>query len=857
MLLLRKVMVVAMLAIASLSFVLGTGWIVYGAKAAPSVQAAKEPENKPKDSSPKAQKSDEPKANTPSVEDAAAEHKDQFGDPLPPGAVARLGTVRWRHSASIGQFSFFPNGNTIATAGNDDRIIIWDLATEKPLHSLKNLMSGGNPGVAFSPDGKTLAGAAHYEKKVRRWDTTTWAELPSWPLPSLSIGKLLFAPNGEFLACRCKTNGQQNVVAILDAATGQELCRIEGRTYYETPNIAFALDGKTWAYADKADKEISLYDSRSGKLVRRFAGHTGEAMSVAIAPDGRTIASTDSNSALRFWDIETGKSVGQKGRFHARYGLAYSPDGNELVSSIGVFEIATGKERSFPRPGPGSESEVLYSPSGKLLVSAIDHNLQLWDRSSLAPLHAENAHHRRVSAVSFSGDGRVIATAGGEWGMVRRWETTTGKPLPAFGGLSDHVYGLAYSPDGKTLAVGTGNNNGTIWLLDAETGTVLRTIVAPKSYVTSLAFSADGQSLLVDHGRERRLWDVATGKELWVFSGGSFDGRYFAMSPDARFFASTGSLGGEITLWGGPSGNETRTLPSNRVSTLAFSGNGKYLATAGHPEWPVQIWDVATGTVHWESKIELYDAWFLRFSPDGKTLARGSSSGEVCLWEVETGKERGWFNGHRQSVQATYSRDGRFLVTGSDDTTALVWDLLAFVQSDRNSPFVPQDLDALWADLGGGDAKKAYRALAILVRESSQSLPFLKKNVKAVPANDNPEIRKLVTALDDNRFAVRDEATQKLTALGHQAEPTLHKALAGQPTLEAKRRIDELLSKLEPRRSPEALRDLRALEVLERIGNAEAKVLMEAIAAGAPEVRKTFEAKESMKRWAGKTPAAR
>src|SRR4029078_5358163 len=110
----------------------------------------------------------------------------------------------------------------------------------------------------------------------------------------------------------------------------------------------------------------------------------------------------------------------------------------------------------------------------------------------------------------------------------------------------------------------------------------------------------------------------------------------------------------------------------------------------------------------------------------------------------------------------------------------------------------------------------------ILAEESVQSLALLKKSLKVIQSAANPEIGQLLAKLDDDRFAVRDDAMRKLAGLGSTAEAALRKARAGQPTLEAKRRIEELLGKLEPRHLPEALRELRALEVLERIGSAEA-----------------------------------
>jgi len=307
-----------------------------------------------------------------------------------------------------------------------------------------------------------------------------------------------------------------------------------------------------------------------------------------------------------------------------------------------------------------------------------------------------------------------------------------------------------------------------------------------------------------------------------------------------------------IILSDAVSGNELRTLQASRrgTSTLAFSSDGKTLASAGGLNEFVKVWELATGTILWEAKVQR-EVRFLAFSPDGKMLAWSDAERDVQLWEVETGKQRWSFVGHTHPLRSgAFSRDGKRLVTGSHDTTALVWDLAAPAGPVRKSPLSAQELNDLWGDLGGEDAKKAYRALTILAVESSQALPLLKKNLKVVPAADNLEIRQLVTGLDNDRFSVRDDAMQKLSALGTSAEPALRKALSGQPTLETKRRIDELLAKLDPRRSAEVLRDLRALEVLERIGSLEAREMLESVAAGASETRKSQEAKASLKRLA-------
>ena len=853
--LLSKLKTVTMMAIVLLGLAWGGGWIVREAVVAQSAQPEKDlPKRVNEPGAANAKGQDEQKAKKPPMaDDAVAERTDRYGDDMPPGALARLGTVRWRHGGQINQFAVAPDGKTIATTGSDDAICLWDLATGKMLRSIKNVMLASGCGVAFSPDGNVLA-AGGRKFEIRRWDTTKWADLPVWRLNSATAERMHFSPNGEFLACLGHTNGNRNAVTILDATTGKELHQLDGQPNYARPSFAFAPDGQTWAYADKSDKTIGIHESRSGKEIRRLEGHSQSAYTVAFSPDGRKLASTDGGT-LRFWDTETGKLLPDEGKLGARYSLAYSPDGKLVACGSGVYDVATGEVRQYDR-GPGAgrvglgESDVLFSPDGKRVVSANHNCVQTWDGTTLNTLQADSGHNREVFAVSSSADGSVVASASGEWGVVRRWEATTGKPSSPFQVDNGYVYAVTYSPDGRTLAVGTGNKDGTIWLLEAETGKQLRTFVAPNSHVISLTFSEDGKSLLSDHGEDNRLWDVEAGKVLRTFPGGTYDGSVFALAPDGRTVAGGFHRSNAVTVWDAVTGNELRRLQLRNlgVNALAFGPDGKTLATGCWSKEPLKLWDATTGTMLWEAKDQIGVA-FVAFSLDGKTLAAGGRDSDIRLWEVETGKERWRFEGPGHWVKSgAFSRDGKRLVTGSSDTTALVWDLAAPAGPKRRAPLSAQQLDELWGDMAGEDAKKAYRAVALLAETSAQVLPLLKKRFKVIPAADDPEIGKLVTGLDDDRFPVREEAVRKLVRLGAAAEPALRKSLSAEPTLETKRRIEDLLSKLDPRRSAEALRELRALEVLERIGNAEARDLIESMAAGPSGARRTQEAKASAER---------
>jgi hypothetical protein len=388
-----------------------------------------------------------------------------------------------------------------------------------------------------------------------------------------------------------------------------------------------------------------------------------------------------------------------------------------------------------------------------------------------------------------------------------------------------YVQAIAFSPDGKILAAGAAG--GKVYLWEAGTGKTLFQLdrANPSGSRFGLAFSGDSKRVAAG-GPKVSVWDTATGKRLHLFDETAW---HVAFSADGRILLGAGA----IYL---PSRSEHRDF---------------------HPA--IFLWDLATANERRVIQTDVHRTAFdhLTLSPDGKTVVLGASGWRVALWEVETGKERRFLQGREVSFPTfAYSPDGRTLATSWGDGIIRIWDVDAPLLPKRERVRQPslKDLELMWADLAGQDATKAYASILSLTAVPNASVSFLEKRLQ--PATADPHrIGELIGELDSNQFSVREKATSELVQIGDLVTAQLRDALRRQPSLELRRRLEEMLQKIENQSlSGEPLRILRAMEVLEHIGNVESRRVLEKLAQGAPGARLTREAKLSLQRlakWAG------
>lgn len=789
---------------------------------------------------------------------------DLFGDPLPKGAIARMGTVRFR-GGSIYTLVWSPDGNTLASSGYiTGSIRLWDVASGKELRRFVG--ECGDKVLAWSPDGKFMAsGFDDDDPTIHLWDVASGKQIRSLDGDhSFGIESLAWSPDSKILAA----GNNDNTIRLWDPVSSKEICRIRGHAE-DVTSVAWSPGGKLLA-SSSYDKTIRLWQAATGKEVRRFRGHTHRVSSVAWSPDGKTLVSSSWDHTVRFWNVATGKEIR---RLDGASSAALSPDGKILALNYGeetrLWELATGR---MLRTLAGKQLEsVVWSPDSKILASRREDTIHLWDAATGQEIRPCEGHENTVTSIGWSPDSKILAS-GSYDNTIRLWNPDTGKPIRTLIGHRSPICTICWSPDGKTLASGstyvandtTWSDKKTIRLWDPAIGNEVRHMIGPERDVNSLAWSPDGKTLASGSADKTiRLWNSATGKEIRRITVPSDNIEELVWSPDGKTLAavylvesnSERSKYDSICLFDPANGKKIRRIDNaENIASLAWSPDGKNLVAACYDK-PVRRWDAASGKVVYRFTGRNQQIRSVPWSPDGKTLTSRDGDGTIGLWETVSGKQIQRLIGHDGSITSlAWSPDGKRSASGGGDTTLLIWT----IGRQANEPFTRLTLSQLqscWRDLASEDAAKAYQAIVTLSRGGEDSARFLAERLKPVPPADPQRVARLLEELDSEQFVVRQHASNELKQLAERAEAAMNRALSNHPTLESRKRMEQLLSDLDIW-SGERLRALRAVTVLERIATAEARKVLESLANGAAVARVTQEAKASLSRLDAKRKGA-
>jgi WD40 repeat protein/serine/threonine protein kinase len=568
------------------------------------------------------------------------------------------------HTWWVWQAAFSPNEDRVVTVGQDGIAIVWDLEADR-----RSPPFTGHEGpvycAAFSPDGGAVV-TGGYDRRLLVWRPD---ELKPFNYRNLEHGGNVAEPV-KFRALEGHAN--------------------------RVHSVCFSKDGRL-LLSGSYDNTVRLWDYSAGSILQTFRGHDSWVRAAVFAPDGRTLLSASHDDTVREWSIagyeELRALQGRRLEGHADAVLfaAYSPDQQSVVTasrdrSARVWDARTGAERSVLAEGHAflASSAKFFDGGRKLVTAAVDNTARVWDVASGTQLMRFN-RTGRAAVAAVSPDERWLLTGGADK-QAQLWDLSTGELVQTYQGHTTEVTAAGFSPGGTQIV--TGDTKGHVIVWNRQTGERIRDLRGHSRRIYAVAFTPQSDRILTASGDKTvAQWGAATGKEIPGATLKHPDGVLaLALSNDGRR-AVTSCGDGRVRQWDLAAATAEQTIGpfAGPIYSLALSAEGNRLLTAHAEERVVRLWDLTNGR---DLQLPRDDGtlgpvvdlsrrggllWSVAFAQGDDILTVGGS--EARLWDVRNGKEKMSFSPHGAVASAHFSPDNKWVITGSWDNSAKIWDV--------------------------------------------------------------------------------------------------------------------------------------------------------------------------------------
>lgn len=534
------------------------------------------------------------------------------------------------------------DSKTLITGASDGILRMIDLQTGQVVSTLKG-HAGPVRSLALHPRGLQIASAGA-DCLARLWDFDIVLQARDYLGHDAPVWSAAFSPDGKKIV---SASGDQTV-RIWEVGSAQPVHILKGHTAPVT-NALFTPDGKQVISA-AADRLIKVWDVEQGKLVRDLPGHSGTITSIDISADGTRLVSGGADRAVKIWDLAAGKEIlNLDGQTSVVSAVAIHPIGKKFAvgnvdQTIGIYDISGKSLARWPAHGI-AVSGLSFSPDGKLLASCgADMIVRVWsvDNPGAAPVTL-TGHTGPLSSVAFRKDSQHLVSCGSDL-SVKLWklEGEGGKELQTYRGHRDWVASAAFSRDGYYVVSASVDRGVKIWeitsrdlpMLPEHTGTV-----------DTVAFSPDG-SKIASGGSDRtiKIWDRATGQELTTIRGHTSNVIALVFTPDGKTLISSSS-DRTLRFWDANTGKEqprsasrqqsfTNIVSASPLVTLSPDGKSILMWIPGDNRYTTIASFDLEGIENFTFTDQGRKVHSLCFSGDGKRAATGASNGSVRVWDL-------------------------------------------------------------------------------------------------------------------------------------------------------------------------------------------------------------------------------